>query len=395
MKIAISAVGIDNHAGTGRHVAQLIGHLIKIDHDNEYLIFLSRKQKEDIRVERNANNFRWFIIPEIMHNVFLGTILNITYIYYKLVSEKVDLVHFLEMNRCYIPRFCHILVTVHGLIAIQVNNKDGMLRSFYHKKGEPFALKRANHIIAVSNNTKMDIIKFVHIPEKKISIIPNGCIDWPEGSVNFERSTNPNIRKIQNPYILFVSRIEHPNKNHVGLLHAFRTMLNKKKQSIQLVFVGEEGWRAEVVKKTINDLDLNNYVILTGFVSDLELKTLYSKARALIMPSLYEGFGIPVIEAMSMGIPVACSDTSSLKEIAQDAAVVFDPEKNEEIVEALIKVLWDEKTREKLKEKGLKRASEFTWPEIANNTVELYKSISGFQKKGDLPPFIVPPVKSR
>lgn len=375
MKIAISTIGINDRAGTGRHAVELIRHLAGIDDKNHYFIFLSPGQMERLRDIDGKKNFNWFVIPTQFQNFLTGTVWNVVVLAKKLRAHRIDLVHFLEINRCILPRYCPILITVHGLIALRVKSKDGYLRGFYHKHIIPMSLRRADHLIAVSENTKSDIVQLLHIPESRISVVPNGCTDW--ASMNDLGSTAEKINESLKlvPYILFVSRLEHPNKNHVNLLRAFKALLRETGQSLKLVLVGERGWRFETIDKSISDLGIREDVMLTGFVSDTELRGLYSRAKAFVMPSLYEGFGIPVIEAMSLGIPVACSNTSSLREIAGDAALFFDPTNVDEIMQSLKTVLWDDNVRISLIVKGQKRAEGYSWPSIAMKTVRLYSEI--------------------
>jgi len=375
MRIAISTVGINDRTGSGRHAVELIRHIANIDHENTYFVFLSPGQMEQLKEIDGQKNFTWLVVPTHFHNILTGTVWNVLVLAKKLREYTIDLVHFLEINRCFVPRYCPILITVHGLIAFRVKSKDGYLRGFYHNHVIPMSLKRADHLITVSENTKRDVVQLLHIAEKRISVIPNGCTDW--GRVNQSGAAGDNQRRSAKsvPYILFVSRLEHPNKNHVNLLRAFKNLLTESNQHLKLVLVGEKGWRFEVIDHTIDELGIREDVILTGFVCDAELKELYSGAKAFVMPSLYEGFGIPIIEAMSLGIPVACSNTSSLKEVAGDAALFFDPKNTDEIKRSLQVALWDEDIRSSLIEKGRSRAKVYSWPEIATKTVQLYSDI--------------------
>ena len=140
MRIGISAIGINHCAGTGRHVSQLIRHLAAIDRINEYTVFLSPGQMEDLKDIRGADAVSWRIIPWNFQGAISGTIWNFTELYKKLRKERFDLIHFPEINRCLMPRYCPILVTAHGLIAFRIKNKDGVARAFYHNRIIPIAL---------------------------------------------------------------------------------------------------------------------------------------------------------------------------------------------------------------------------------------------------------------
>ncbi|MBI4141752.1 glycosyltransferase family 4 protein, partial [Candidatus Woesearchaeota archaeon] len=177
--------------------------------------------------------------------------------------------------------------------------------------------------------------------------------------------------KIKHQFILFVGTIE-PRKNLTRLVEAF---LHVKKKGLKLVIVGEKGWKNEDFYKMIEELDLKENVLFTGYVPDKDLVQFYRAAEMFVYPSIYEGFGIPVIEAMACGCPVITSNISSLKEIANGAAVLVNPSHTKEIAKAIETVLKNKALQAHLAHIGQLRAQKFTWEKTAKKTLDVYRSV--------------------
>lgn len=233
---------------------------------------------------------------------------------------------------------------------------------------DAIAIKRADHIIAVSENTKVDLVKHLGISEEKITVIYNGVdhgVFKPNGS-----GPSPF------PYILYVGS-ERPRKNLGNLLAAFAEL--KKSDGfhdMKLVKLGSPGrsdaFRAATVHM-IRSLGLEGEVIFGGHLTDHELAKYYASARALVYPSMYEGFGLPVVEAMACGCPVITSNVSSLPEVARDAALLVDPYDVGELAKAILRLLADATLRSEMIGKGLERARRFSWVRTAEATQEVYR----------------------
>ncbi|MCS7123549.1 MAG: glycosyltransferase family 1 protein [Candidatus Aenigmarchaeota archaeon] len=231
-------------------------------------------------------------------------------------------------------------------------------------------LKKADKIIAPSNNTKKDLINVLGIPNEKIHVVYQG--------INHKIFYPRNTKIFDFPYVLYVG-IDHPKKNLKNMLIAFYILKNKsnnkKIQKLKFVKVGEDKRFMDETKKIVKNLNLSKDVVFTGYVSDYELPKYYSSAELLLYCSLYEGFGLPVIEAMACGCPVITSNISSLPEVAGDAGVLVDPKDPEAICREMEKIITDEETREDLMKKGLKRAKEFSWDKTAEETYKVYKTL--------------------
>jgi glycosyltransferase involved in cell wall biosynthesis len=236
----------------------------------------------------------------------------------------------------------------------------------------PRFLRAADAVIAVSECTKRDAIRFYRIPEEKITVIYEGV------NPRFRPASPEAIAAVRARYglperfILYVGTIE-PRKNLTTLLEAFHHLLAT--YDLRLVIVGKKGWLYERFFRRLRELGLENRVLFTGYVPDEDLPAIYSAADLFVFPSLYEGFGLPVLEAMACGTPVICSNTSSLPEVAGDAALLVDPTDARALTGAMEQVLTNERLWATLRAKGMERARGFTWEKAAYRTWEVYQQV--------------------
>jgi glycosyltransferase involved in cell wall biosynthesis len=231
---------------------------------------------------------------------------------------------------------------------------------------------RATRILADSMATQRDLERYYHIRSRKIDIV------YP-GVENMKRATNAEISEsrtrynLPERYLLFLSTLQ-PRKNVIRLIEAFIQAINElPSNDLSLVLAGKRGWLIDApLQKTLDSLtpDQRKHIIITGYVEDKHVPALYSGALALVMPSLYEGFGFPVIEAMRCETPVICSNTSSLPELAGDAAILVDPLRVKSIANGIIEIVSNGERRAQLVEKGKRQAAQFTWERAARQTLD-------------------------
>ncbi len=229
---------------------------------------------------------------------------------------------------------------------------------------------KADLIMCISENTKKDVMNILGIPENKIWVTYMGVSE--EFKYYRDKSIMNNFRQrsgLPERFILFVGTME-PRKNLIRLIEAYYLLLSHYNIKEPLVIVGGKGWKNDFLYQRIKELKIEDKLIITGYVSDEDLPLYYNAATVFAYPSLYEGFGIPVIEAMACGVPVVTSNVSSLPEVAGDAAVLVNPEEPEEIAAAIYRIMIDEDLYESLREKGFKQASKFTWEACAKKTLE-------------------------
>ncbi len=216
---------------------------------------------------------------------------------------------------------------------------------------------------------KRDIQEYVGVPDEHISVIHHAA----DTDAFYPREQKASINAVRGygvraPYIVYTSRIESPGKNHLRLIRAFEKLKREEDIPHQLVLAGADWHGAGEVHKAAVESPFSNDILLTGYVQGVDLPSLYCGADMLVFPSLFEGFGLPILEAMACEVPVACSNLSSMPEIAGEAAVLFDPLDIDSIANGMFSVLQSEDERIELARKGLKRAGDFSWEKTARKT---------------------------
>jgi glycosyltransferase involved in cell wall biosynthesis len=236
--------------------------------------------------------------------------------------------------------------------------------------------RQADLVIVPSETTKADVVDQLQIDPGRIAVIPWGCDE------RFQPQEDPTRlalvrRKYRLPgrYVLFVGTLE-PRKNLTTLLKAYAMLrAGGQDEDAKLVVVGRKGWLYDEVFETVRALALHRDVLFTDFVDDADLPDLYRGASLFVLPSFYEGFGLPILEAMASGVPVIASNTSSMPEVAGEAALLIDPRNPQAMAEAMAGVLADEQLRKTMTQRGLARAQCFTWESVAQKTLALYAAL--------------------
>jgi glycosyltransferase involved in cell wall biosynthesis len=363
--------------GLGRYTQKLIENLEIISAkggpaygwDNQYFIFLRRANWEEY--QPHSPNFTkvladipWYGIRE---QIALPRLLN---------KYNLDLVHFAHFN---VPLQFKgkFVVTIHDLILFNYPTKRAstlspliyfLKKRAYHKVIEN-AIKRSERIISVSEHTRRDILKHFKIQPKKVCVTYEAA-DIRQLPIHNLPTAILSRYGIIKPYALYVGNA-YPHKNLERLILAFRHVIQSHPH-LQLVLVGKEDYFYKRLKKFVKRDGMQN-IIFTDFVSDEELAIIYREALLYVFPSLYEGFGLPPLEAMARNIPVACSDIGCLREILGDAAYYFNPKGVTEMSEAIKTVSTDNKLRNLLIKKGGIRVRTFSWRSLAEKTLEIYK----------------------
>lgn len=237
----------------------------------------------------------------------------------------------------------------------------------------PRSLKRCDRIIAISECTKRDAVRLYGIEADKIKVIPLGVSERFRPSTDGEKSAFRERFRLPERYLLYVGTIE-PRKNLSMLLEAYRAVVDAG-ANVRLVIAGKKGWLYEDFFRKVRELHLEDEVLIPGFVPEEDLPALYSLADAFVYPSLYEGFGLPVLEAMACGTPVVCSNTSSLPEVAGNAGLLIPPTEPHAWAQALGQVTRNTELRAELRDSGLRQAGRFRWEKTARETLEVYRSV--------------------
>ena len=270
----------------------------------------------------------------------------------------------------YLPRKIARVVTIHDMAWKHVGQTMRPLSRWMDKALMPMAVRLADRVICVSSHTARDIASEFSIPEDKTRVVHLGTTLFKKSK---EAEISSEFKVILNrPYFLFVGTLE-PRKNLSRLISAYAQLPEATKDIADLVVVGGAGWGRVDPEGWSRQHGVSHRVKVLGYVTDAQLFTLYSNALFLAMPSLYEGFGLPLLEAMSKGIPVLTSNVSSMPEVAGEAAILVDPLSVESISDGLKKLLWNEGLRITLGEAAKKRASQFTWELTARKTFDVFQ----------------------
>jgi len=272
-----------------------------------------------------------------------------------------------------------LILTVHDIIPVlfpeYVKVADRLLYSYVY----PQALLNADVIIAVSHNTKNDLLKKFNLNPDKIKVICNGCDHGVFRPLTDDDLVKKTCRQygITDDYILCVASLS-PRRNLLRLFKAFKKLITDHSdfKAFTLVIAGNVDFKYKNLFRYIKESNLTDNVHFIGQVKEGDLPAVYNGARLFVYPSLYEGFGLTVLEAMACGVPVISSDVSSIPEITGEAAVLIDPFSVDEIAETMYKVLTNVTLSESMKEKGISRAAEFTWEKTAHSTNNIYVQLS-------------------
>lgn len=293
-------------------------------------------------------------------------------------AQHIDVFH--GLDHIGVPLFAKVgryVATIHDMIPLRwpqfVTRKHRLVVAAAYRR----VRQQADLVIVPSEATKADVVNQLRISPERIVVIPWGCDERFQPSGNLERFAVVQ-RKYRLPtrYLLFVGTLE-PRKNLTTLLKAYAILrAERQAKDLKLVVVGRKGWLYDEVFETVKALALHEYVLFTDFVDDEDLPDLYRGAFLLVFPSLYEGFGLPILEAMASGVPVIASNTSSMPEVAGDAALLIDPRKPAAIAEGMAQLLADEQFRKTLTQRGLARARCFTWESAAQKTLALYATLA-------------------
>jgi glycosyltransferase involved in cell wall biosynthesis len=371
MRVCIDFTGaIQNPAGVGRYARELVQAMVLLDPYDDFSIFyIDQKGRLPVSPFDNLSR-RIMRLPIWTAGMFIGSFTRFPMDWY---FKGIDVFH--AANHL-LPQFRNTpsVYTLFDLTYTLFPKSHLLLPRLSSSFMIPRFLRSCDRIISISESTKKDAINKYGIKEDKIKVIHLAAnhrfLPSPEAILqDFRRRHDLPTR-----YILYVGTIE-PRKNLNVLLEAFR-VLHDKGVNIPLVIAGKKGWRYENFFEKLKELRLQEVVIFPGYIPEEELPVLYSAAEIFLYPSLYEGFGLPVLEAMACGTPVICSNTSSLPEVAGDSATMLPPDEPNSWAEAIANLLKNKESRMALRDKGLKQAAKFSWEKTARETVQVYREVT-------------------
>ncbi len=266
---------------------------------------------------------------------------------------------------------CPMVLTIHDLSFRLFPRTHSLRNVVWARSLVPISTRRSKRIIAVSNNTKLDLVRLMNVPSWKVEVIHEGAPEEFNPEPTDEDEEAMGHYGIIKPYVLFVGTLE-PRKNLNFLIRSF-DQVAKARPDVHLVLAGRRGWMAQAIFDELERRDLLGRVHITGYVRERFLPALYRQASAFVYPSLYEGFGLPPLEAMSSGTPVIVSRSSSLPEVVGDAGLFVNPLDTNELAEAMNSILSDDGLAAELRRKGLERAAGFSWKKAAGQTLDILR----------------------
>ncbi|MCY6369862.1 glycosyltransferase family 4 protein [Clostridium ganghwense] len=370
-------IGIDSRAakwyrgtGIGTYSYQLINSLNKIDCQNKYLLFMPESNVCSIKFNKN------YTIKNISQNMS-GNFWNEVNIPNILKTKDIDLYH-VPQNGIGLPKTktCRFIITLHDIIPYKMPETVGENYLKIFTKEIPRIIPMCDGIITVSHYSKQDIVNYFNFPPEKIFVthLANEDIYKPLDKTKCKEFIKKTYH-IEDDYILYVGGFS-PRKNIVGLLEAFSNLLSKLKNSnLKLVIAGSQGKSYSIYKKRTETLGIENSVIFPGFIPLEHMPILYNASKIFVYPSLYEGFGLPPIEAMACGVPIVASKLASIPEVVGDAAMLINPHDIFQLSEAMYHIISNKDLENQLIKKSLFRSSQFSWVKTAEKTLQAYENI--------------------
>jgi glycosyltransferase involved in cell wall biosynthesis len=365
--IAIDARKLRDY-GIGTYIRNLLRHLSRLDQTTEYVLLC---RSEDCQLAQTLGpNFRAVTerAPAYSAREQISVPLDLR-------REKADLFH---APHYVLPPLtpCRSVVTIHDCIHLRFPEYlPSRLGHAYARASLWSASRRAARILTVSEASKRDILHYFDVPESKIDVIPNAIDERFNLPPDLDQIQRVRERyQLDDPFVLYAGNIK-PHKNLERLIEAFHLFHTAGFEHVKLLIIGDEISKYATLRRAVHRLKLHKHVRFLGFVSDETLAALYRLAAVFVFPSLYEGFGLPPLEAMASGAPVITSNVSSLPEVVGDAAVLIDPYDPAAIAEAMRMVLSDEAFRLQLRERGLVRARHFSWERSIARVHDIYGEV--------------------
>ncbi|MBI4256533.1 glycosyltransferase family 4 protein [Candidatus Uhrbacteria bacterium] len=363
-------------AGVGGYTTSLLRALFEIDKENEYVLLSSGYAAP---TPPSPPSGRGGITH--VHISLPNKILNLRTLLLRhpslnwRVREPVDLLFLPNLNIATLPTDIPTVLTVHDLSWNLYPDFYSHKMQLWHKATRPHDLiAQSTSIIVPSSSTKHDLKRLYSTPETKTHVIPHGVAPhFSEKMLASDHGVRSRL-KLPKRFALFVGTIE-PRKNLLALIEGIKDYRDRTHDDLHLVIVGGWGWRSHTVRRRLWKRDTYDWVHQIGYVQMRDLPAIYRSAVTTVFPSIYEGFGLPILESMASGTPVITSHTSSLPEVGGDAAIYVDPYNSRDLSEALRGLIGSSSLHKQLRDRGIQRAKEFTWEKTAKETLEVFKQV--------------------
>jgi glycosyltransferase involved in cell wall biosynthesis len=366
-------IGIDarklHDFGIGTYIRNLLRQLARLDHDSEYVVLC--RPEDRATLGSLGENFR--AVAETSGNYSVAEQLRVPV---ALKRERVTLFH---APHYVLPPLvpCRSVVTIHDCIHLMFPQYlPNRMALGYARTSMALAARRATRILTVSESSKRDIVRFFGTAADKIDVIHNAYDERFAVEPREEEVIRVRERyQLHDEFVLYAGNVK-PHKNLERLIEAFSLVRSRGLDQLKLVMIGDEISKYAALRRAVHRHQLHNYVRFLGYLPEETLAVMYRLAGVFVFPSLYEGFGLPPLEAMASGTPVVTSNVSSLPEVAGDAAVLVDPYDPQAIAGGIYQVLTDERLRRDLRHKGLARARQFSWETSVRRVREIYQEVA-------------------
>lgn len=364
MRIGVDARRLHDF-GIGTYIRNLLRQLARLDHDSEFIV-LCRPADRDA-LSSLGENFR--LVPERAKTYSLAEQIAVPL---ALRREGVELFHAPHYVLPPLVR-CRSVVTIHDCLHLMFPQYlPNRLARAYSRASIALASRRATRILTVSESSKRDILRFVDVPADKVDVIYNAY----DERFGIEPREEDVVRvreryQLQDAFVLYAGNVK-PHKNLERLIEAFDLVRRSGLDHLKLVLIGDEISKYTALRRAVHRHQLHKYVRFLGYLPEETLAVMYRLAGVFAFPSLYEGFGLPPLEAMASGTPVVVSNVSSLPEVVGDAALLVEPRDPQSIADGIRRVLCDQALRSDLRAKGLVRASQFSWERSVRRIREIY-----------------------
>jgi len=365
-------IGIDarklHDFGIGTYIRNLLRHLARLDHDTEFVLLARPEDRQQLA--SLGENFR--AIAETAGNYSVAEQLKIP------VALKREGVQLFHAPHYVLPPLvtCRSVVTIHDCIHLMFPQYlPNRFALGYARTSISLAARRATRVLTVSHSSKRDILRFVDTEPDKIDVIYNAYDE--RFGVEPDEQDVVRVRErfqLNDEFVLYAGNVK-PHKNLERLIEAFQLVRQRGLDHLKLVLIGDDISRYAALRRAVHRHQLHKYVRFFGYVPEETLAVMYRLAGVFVFPSLYEGFGLPPLEAMASGTPVVTSNVSSLPEVAGDAALLVDPYHPESIADGIYQVLSDEALRRTLRKKGLDRARQFSWEQSVGRVRAIYGEV--------------------
>ena len=366
-------IGIDarklHDFGIGTYIRNLLRQLARLDHDTEFVVLC--RPEDTAVIAALGPNLK--AVGERSGNYTVTEQLSIPF---SLRRQSVTLFHAPHYVLPVLVR-CRSVVTIHDCIHLMFPQYlPNPLALRYARASITGAARRATRVLTVSESSKRDILRFVNIAPEKIDVIYNAYderFSIPPSEEDLDRVRER--YQLQDQFVLYAGNVK-PHKNLERLIDAFEIVRRRGLDNLKLVLIGDDISRYARLRRAVHKHQLHKYVRFLGYMPEETLAAMYRLAGVFVFPSLYEGFGLPPLEAMASGTPVVTSNVSSLPEVAGNAALLVDPLDPEVIADGVYRVLTDDALRQDLKQKGLARAKQFSWEQSVKRVRQIYNEVA-------------------